>query len=212
MDLKSDMVQVLAIPNLQAVAAVDYDTRRNCVFWSDIENSIIARHCFNDNQYEVLAGIDINHVNSLAYDWISELLYFIDAGRYTIGIINTADRARTLENRMHRTIMGYESQARGLVVNPIHGYLFWAESNNEKRAILRANVDGKNVRTLVNGSYIQQPYAITIDHAAKRVYWSDIIRNYIGRCDFDGNEFKEVIKYDEWIGLLGCARGTYLLE
>lgn len=205
MDLKSDMVQVLPIPNLKTVAAVDYDTKRNCIFWSDIVTNIIARHCFDANEFEVLASIDIKYVNSLAYDWTSELLYFIDGGRWTIDVISTADRARASLNRMHRTVVdtGHESQPRALAIDPSHGFLFWAEYKYDKRAIYRANVDGNDVRVLVSGVYVEQPCSLAIDYAAKRIYWADVTRNYIGRCDFDGNRFEEVMKDDEWIGLLG---------
>lgn len=195
-DLLTDEQDVLPIDDLHNVDAIEFDVKNNCVFWAEREYNIIARQCLNgDKSLDVLVSIDIVDVNSLAYDWMSELLFFIDVGRGTVDVISTADHANATKTRMHRTVLyaAERSEFHGLVVHPADGLLFWCDCQFRAQTIVRANSDGSGLRELLRFRGAARPMVISVDYAEALIYWMDPSRNYIGRCTFDGNDSEKVI-------------------
>lgn len=196
-DLLTDEQELFPMDDLHNVDAIEYDVKNNCVFWAEREYNIIARQCFggSDRGLDVLVSVDIVDVNSLAYDWMSELLFFIDRGRGTVDVISTADRANTSKTRMHRTILysADQSEYHGLVVHPAKGLLFWCDCRFRAQTIVRAHLDGTGLRELLRFRGAARPMVISIDYAVGLIYWMDPSRNYIGRCQFDGNDSEKVI-------------------
>lgn len=195
-DLLTDEEETLPIDDLHNVDAIEYDVKNNCVFWVGREYNIIARQCLDGDQVlDVLVSVDIVDVNSLAYDWMSELLFFIDVGRGTVDVISTASRENDSKTRMHRTILYAtdRSEYHGLVVHPAEGLLFWCDCQFRAQTIVRANLDGSGLRELLRFRGAARPMVISIDYAVGLVYWMDPSRNYIGRCTFEGNDSEKVI-------------------
>lgn len=201
LDLATHQVESFGVVPLNNVAAIEMDVRRNCVFWSEKDYSIIARKCLDgQNKREILAKVDVNDVTALAYDWLSEVLYFINGGHRTIDAINTAKCARQSRTRMQRTIVRAENQTRffTLAVHPGQAYLFWCEKYElTGDVIVRSNLDGSNIWELIRLPDAYHPYVITIDHQEERIYWMDDSRGYIGRCSFDGELCEKVIWDDD---------------
>lgn len=200
LNLDTHQVENLRIVPLHNVAHIEFDVRRNCVFWTEKEYSIIARKCLGGQQKrEILAKVDVKDVKALAYDWLSQMLFFINGGRRTIDAINTADCAYASKTRMQRTIVRTDNHTElfTLTIHPGQGYLFWSERYEYTGdTIVRSNLDGSHIWELVRLPDAYHPYVITIDHEEERIYWMDDWRGYIGRCSFDGEGCEKVI-YDD---------------
>lgn len=200
LDVATHQVESLRIVPLHNVDAIEFDVRRNCVFWTEKDYSIIARKCLDGQQKrEILAKVDVKDVTALAYDWLSQVLFFINGGRRTIDAINAATCASASKTRMQRTIVRADQHTEifTLAVHPAHGYLFWSEKYAYTGdTIVRSNLDGSNIWELVRLPDAYHPYVITIDSAEERIYFMDDLRGYIGRCSFEGEACEKVI-YDD---------------
>ena len=129
----------------------------------------------------------------MSYDWISKILYFVDGSRKTIEIVRTDIKH---EGRMRKIIMNSRDlqKPRGIVVHPLHGYLFYSDWNEIEPHIGRADMDGQNAVKLFSKPVVQWPNGLTIDYVANRLYWTDAKKDTISSCRFDGKDFKVVVK------------------
>jgi sortilin-related receptor len=91
-DLADGKKEEFPVTGLKNVIAVDFDMKHNCVFWADIILDIIGRQCLNGNQSaEVLVETGLASVEGMSYDWISEMLYFVDGVRIKIEAVKTTN-------------------------------------------------------------------------------------------------------------------------
>lgn len=157
--------EVLPVVGLKNVIAIEYDIKNNCVFWADIQTDEIGRQCFNGNRsVEILAESGLSSVEGMSYDWISELLFFVDGTRFKIEALSTS----TTKPRIRKTILEKLPKPRGIVVHPMQGYLFWTDWSFNSPSISRADLDGNNKKTLFGKRDVVWPNGITIDFAADR--------------------------------------------
>lgn len=196
--LPTGQTEVLPITGLKNVIAIEFDMKNNCVFWADILTDQIGRQCLNGNQTaEVLVEADLASVEGMSYDWMSELLYFVDGTRFKIEAVKTT-LDNSGKNRMRRTIIdsGQLTKPRGIVVHPKLGYLFWTDWSYNMPSVSRANLDGTDIRVLFNKPLVVWPNGITIDYIAERIYWVDASKDYICSSDLHGKSFQKIIDND----------------
>lgn len=196
-DLKEQKIEFLPVQNLKNVIAIEFDMKNNCLYWADIVIDTIGRQCFKDGKSypEILVDTELSSIEGMAFDWISNVLYFVDGVRMRIQIIRT-DISHA--GRMRRTILGPNNvqKPRGIAVHPMMGYIFWTDWAPGNASVNRANLDGSNVKQLFH-TRVEWPNGITIDHIAERIYWVDARQDYIGSSDYEGNGFKKIIQNDE---------------
>lgn len=195
--IPSGETEVLPVAGLKNVIAIEFDMRHNCVFWADIQTDQIGRQCLDGNHTaEILVETGLMSVEGMSYDWISELLFFVDGTRFKIEALSTSMEPG--KGRMRKTIIdaGNLSKPRGIVVHPIAGFLFWTDWSFSKPSISRSNLDGTDIRVLFTKPQVVWPNGVTIDYIAERVYWVDASRDYIGSCDLNGKSFVKVIEQD----------------
>lgn len=215
-DLSSNEKWVLPIDDLIDVTAIEYDANNNCVMWSDRAYNIIGRQCLDGKRSaEVLASVGINEVMHLAFDWMSELLFFVDSGRRTVEVLSTSARADHTPDRMHRTIIAAKEDTElfGLLVHPGYGLLFWCEYHRNGQHIARSNLDGSHHRVLVKLSDYDIRHPLAIDYEDDRIYWMNVLYNYIARCSIHGNHCVKVIveqrKFNVYRAVLVQANHIY---
>ncbi|XP_053670657.1 sortilin-related receptor-like [Anopheles nili] len=196
------------IPGLKNVIAVEFDLKRNCVFWADILTDVIGRQCFNGNSTpETLVDNALSSVEGMSYDWISEVLYFVDGMRLMIeallvpppGTVSPIGSSRTPIIRHTIIDNKHLNKPRGIVVHPMEGYLFWTDWNSIRPSISRSNMDGTDVRELFTKPQVAWPNGVTIDYMAERLYWVDASKDYIASSDLDGKEFHKVMQQDPYV-------------
>lgn len=198
-----------AIPGLKNVIAIEFDMKRNCVFWADIMTDVIGRLCLNGNATpETLVDNGLSSVEGMSYDWISDVLYFVDGMRLMIealripppGTVPPVGSNQRLPH-IRRTIIDSKhlNKPRGIVVHPMEGYLFWTDWNSIRPSISRSNMDGSDVRELFTKPDVAWPNGVTIDYMAERLYWVDASKDYIASSDLDGKNFHKVLQQDPYV-------------
>jgi hypothetical protein len=86
---------------------------------------VIGRQCLNGTEApEVLVETGLASVEGMSYDWISQMLYFVDGMRLKIEAVKVSSFAH---EKMRRTVIPSTKLAkpRGIAVHPMAGYLFW---------------------------------------------------------------------------------------
>ncbi|XP_037803738.1 sortilin-related receptor-like isoform X3 [Penaeus monodon] len=185
----------LPIPNLKMVIALDFDMKNNCIYWSDIneDNLGIKRLCFDGHSdVEVLVDTDLQSVEGLSFDWISNNLYFVDGELKSVEVIRT-----NIHNygRMRRSLLTDKDldNPRGIAVHPIRGYLYitdWSETNPK---VARTYLDGTNWKVLFDHTVVGWPNGITIDFQTERIFFADAKLDYIASADLDGQSMRKII-------------------
>lgn len=196
-DMETNKLDPLPILNLKNVIAIDFDMRNNCVYWADIVSDTIGRQCMKSgvDLPETIVSTNLKSVEGMAFDWVSNLLYFVDGARATIEAVRT-DISH--QGRMRRTILSSPNlkKPRGIALHPKAGYMFWSDWNPERPSVNRANLDGSSIKRLFEGTKVVWPNGVTIDYIAERLYWVDAREDYIASCNLDGNNVIKVISKD----------------
>lgn len=198
-DLSTQTAEQLPIQGVKNVIAIDFDRKHNCVFWADILSDTIGRQCLNGNESaELLVETGLGSVEGMSYDWTSELLYYVDGLRLRIEAVYVGNK--TTHGRFRKTIITNLTKPRGIVVHPIHGYLFWTDWSPTKPSVSRANMDGSDVKELFKKPEVVWPNGITVDYFSDRIYWVDASKDYIGSSDLNGDNYHIVLQQDPRVG------------
>uniref|UniRef100_W4VRP1 Sortilin-related receptor n=1 Tax=Corethrella appendiculata TaxID=1370023 RepID=W4VRP1_9DIPT len=198
-NLANNSKEVFPVNGLKNVIAIEFDIHNNCVFWADIMNDVIGRQCLNGNQtVERLVYTDISSVEGMSFDWVSQLLYFVDGMNLKIEAVTTNHTKQQPHGRMRKVILDsrHLMKPRGIVVHPIQGYLFWTDWSAVKPSVSRSNLDGSDVKQLFSKPDVVWPNGVTIDFIAERLYWVDASKDYIASCDLNGKNFHKVLQQD----------------
>lgn len=195
-NLNNKTKEVFPVTGLKNVIAIEFDIKHNCVFWADIMTDVIGRQCLNGDQPpELLVDTGLSSVEGMSYDWVSEMLYFVDGMRLKIEAVKTSSPSH---GRMRRTIIEAPNlnKPRGVVVHPLQGYLFWTDWNALRPSVSRSNLDGSDIKTLFSKPEVVWPNGVTIDYIAERLYWVDASKDYIASSDIDGKHFIKILQQD----------------
>lgn len=184
----------LPLFNTTDVQHVEYDMRHNCIFYAT-SDQIIRESLSGNEPPEWLVSYGATQIEGLAYDWMSQVLYFTDADRYKIEAINVSNIDALSVNRLRSTIYQGDEHSipKRIAVHPTRGYLYWISASvadSNAQTIVRIGLDGSNERKLIADIQIQKPIEIDIDYDADRVYWNDDELNQIASSDLDGNDVR----------------------
>lgn len=197
-NLKNNQIEEIPVHGLRNVIAIDFDMKNNCLYWADIVTDTIGRQCYSNgvNYPEILVESNLQSIEGMALDWISNVLYFVDGMRARIEIIRT-DISHS--GRMRRTIIDSKNlkKPRGIAVHPVSGYIFWTDWNPAEPSVSRANMDGTKIKRLFDKSIVQWPNGISVDYIAERIYWVDARGDYIASSDLDGKRFKKILAHHD---------------
>nr|XP_022325254.1 low-density lipoprotein receptor-related protein 4-like [Crassostrea virginica] len=122
----------------------------------------------------------------LAYDWLTKNIYWTDEYYNWIAVQSTNDS----DPSMFRVLIENGlSKPLAIAVDPLVGYLFWSE-HDETGKIERATLAGEERETIVTGAVWIPDMAVDTD--SQTIYWIDIQRNTVEKCDYNGNNRKVV--------------------
>ncbi|XP_063907725.1 sortilin-related receptor-like isoform X2 [Zophobas morio] len=191
-DLITKKLEPLPLKKLENVVTFDFDMKSNCVYWADIAFKTIERQCMDNGQSEILVNTDLDLIEGMALDWMSNNLYFVDGKRSKIELIRT-DISHS--GRMRRTVVGptHLKKPRGIALHPKAGYMFWTDWSVENPSVNRADLDGTNIKKLFGEAHVRWPNGITVDYAADKIYWVDAGKDYIATSNINGDHFKHLI-------------------
>ena len=97
-----------------------------------------------------------------------------------------------------RTILvdGGQRLPDGLVVDVANGHLYWTNMGNPKAndgMLMRANLDGSNLKTIVPAGGTYTPKQLQLDKASGKLYWCDREGMRVMRCNLDGSEIETIV-------------------
>ncbi|CAG2101471.1 unnamed protein product [Medioppia subpectinata] len=162
---------------------LDYDSIRDRFVWFDPKKrKFIAQSATNKHEIDVGDG----EPNSLAIDWIHDLLYWLDTKHRAIKVLSFSDPHSLYT--IHNT--GTETP-RDLVLNLITGALVWSNIGFEAN-IMQTHLDGSN-RTLVYDSG-RHAMHLTVDYGSKQYYFIDRTDHSLYSIDFWGKNETFIMK------------------
>lgn len=131
---------------------------------------------FSDDKV-VVWGLNTSTPFRLAVDWLADNMYWTDLKHRMIEVsrLDGSSRKKLIENL---------KEPRSLTLFPREGYLYWAEWGDHPR-IERANLDGSNRKTII-ATDLSLPNGLSIDYAARKLYWADALKDRIEVCDLHG--------------------------
>ncbi|KAK9512535.1 hypothetical protein O3M35_000936 [Rhynocoris fuscipes] len=193
-DLSDPTPEVLPIKDLKNTIAIDFDMKNNCVYFADIQTDKIGRQCLKSgtDDIEYLVETELDSVEGVALDWISNLLYFVDGQRAKIEVVRTDIHN---SGRMRRTILNGTvlRKPRGIALHPVEGYMYWTDWSTDNPSVSRASLDGSDIKVLFKKPDVHWPNGITVDHISEHIYWVDAKLDYIATADLHGRNFRKVI-------------------
>ncbi|EDO45218.1 predicted protein [Nematostella vectensis] len=171
--LGDHLESTLPLSGLRNAIALDFDYRENCVYWADITADTIQRSFLNGSGItQVLHGIT-QQVEGLALDWLSNNLYWVDAGAKKIEVSRKDGRYRKVlfKDNLDRP--------RALVLDPVRGSLFYPSPVlihvlDDTVHVLTRRVSALLLAVLIHvvtSRSIPHPYAISIFQ--QYMYWDD---------------------------------------
>ncbi|XP_066928142.1 low-density lipoprotein receptor-related protein 1-like [Clytia hemisphaerica] len=150
------------------VIAADYDFSSRRVFWLESAGVLSFSNITKPNR-KVLVKHDIPKPIDLAVDWINTNVYFTEATRHSIFVID-------LESKQKKTILTDKLRPPNTVVcHPKSGYLYYTtiQTSKHNATISRVGMNGKKSRVVYDKN-MKNPHALSIDYVTDTLYWSDI--------------------------------------
>lgn len=120
---------------------------------------------------------------SLAVDWITKKIYWIDIEPYRVEVSDYHGNNSLL-------FLLYNQIPKCLALAPLNGLLFW--SDNEHNTISRISMNGleSTHKIIINNT---KAIALTVDHNLKKIFWSDVQASRIRSANFDGQNQREIV-------------------
>lgn len=120
---------------------------------------------------------------ALAVDFVGDKLYVVDSIVQKIDVFE-------LSGRYHGIVLGSNlSSPADIALDPLMGLMFIADS----KQVLRVNMDGTNVFPIVSEAAYKVS-GIATDLIAKRIYWCDLLLDYIETADYMGHNRVMVLR------------------
>ncbi|XP_053401558.1 low-density lipoprotein receptor-related protein 6-like [Mercenaria mercenaria] len=127
----------------------------------------------------------------IAVDWISHNVYWTDP---LMNWIAMQPGGPISDPTLYKVIINIGLELpRAIAVDPLAGYLFWADYG-KKSVIERSTLTGDK-RTVLVYSRLNQPNSVVADPTEKRIYWTDL--QSIDSTTYDGTDRKQVVRADE---------------
>lgn len=178
----------LPISDPYDIVAIDYDVKRNTIYWSNRESEIrrqsISALSTNSNLTDFQQILQQSNgddmITSLAFDWTSELLYYTK--KSSIWVMGTSEKASSFLRELIRSQDHFMPSR--LLIHPGRGYLFWLSTDGKLVRFNRANLDGNDAKILFETPTAIQTFAI--DLSTEEIVWTEEKPRLTRSCDFDG--------------------------
>ncbi|KAG7257364.1 hypothetical protein CRUP_022800, partial [Coryphaenoides rupestris] len=174
-DMSDDVIPLADVRN---AVALDWDSKEGYVYWTDVTTD-------SHQQGLVVVDTSLESPAGLAIDWVTDKLYWTDAGTDRIEVSNVDGTMRTV------LIWENLDRPRDIVVDPIGGLMYWTDWGANPK-IERAGMDASD-RMVIISSNLTWPNGLAIDYETKRLYWADAGIKVIEYGNFDGSDRQVLI-------------------
>uniref|UniRef100_A0A336MF06 CSON015005 protein n=1 Tax=Culicoides sonorensis TaxID=179676 RepID=A0A336MF06_CULSO len=147
----------------------------------------------------------LDSVSRLCLDWISGNWYFYDFEREIIFVCTSEMQHCTiiLEHNLEKP--------RGMALDPTKGYIFYAVWGKSPATIERANLDGTNIKQIVNEKIVY-PHAVSVDLAMSHIYYIDSYLDNVERVNYDGSNRWSMKKKSQLLGIAQSLHSITVFE
>ncbi|KAJ8299885.1 hypothetical protein KUTeg_021404 [Tegillarca granosa] len=188
------------------VTSIAVDTRNQSMYYIDrsfqglyrLRHANVSLKSSAIKEEQIHQGIS-SSVGTVAFDWISNNLYWTD--RYHNWIAMRP--ANNNDPLMYRIVLEIQIIVPvGLAIDPINSYMFWSDTMPSRR-IERSSLLGEN-RTVLLSQAMEFVISICTDHVTKRIYWVDYLRETLETATYDGLD-RKVIRRENNVYLTSVA-------
>ncbi|CAG4963219.1 unnamed protein product [Colias eurytheme] len=163
---------------------LDFDSRNGQIYYSDIIDQVM--YSINKNGTDKEKVSDLQNVGEgLAFDWMSQNLYYTTAYNGSVNVLCT-------QNGAHKSnLISGLAKPRAIVVYPRKGLIFVSDWGSDRAKVIRANSDGGGMFIFKNIKFVW-PNGLSIDFEEDRLYWADGELKHIQHSTLDGKDVKTI--------------------
>ncbi|XP_040583657.2 LOW QUALITY PROTEIN: low-density lipoprotein receptor-related protein 2 [Lepeophtheirus salmonis] len=181
--------EIKKVTNASDASDIDFNWRRKRLFFTDTEKKKVYNvhanpsHLGKDSFGVIYALPGAWSPVAVAVDWITDNVYVVDALGQKIDVfdIGSSHNAIVLSSNLTSPV--------DIALDPTVGYMFITDNQR----VVRAHMDGSFLKPLVEDA-VYRASAIALDIESKRVFWSDILLDYIETVDYEGNNRHNIIR------------------
>ncbi|KAE8318251.1 hypothetical protein BDV41DRAFT_560993 [Aspergillus transmontanensis] len=107
----------------------------------------------------------------------------------------------TSDGKIRRVLVDNQALPDGIAIDPESKRMFWTcmgTPGKDDGAVYSADLDGSDIQTVVAPGMINTPKQLTLDSAAKKLYFCDREGLRVCRCNFDGTDFTVLIQTGQY--------------
>ncbi|KAK9679907.1 Low-density lipoprotein receptor repeat class B [Popillia japonica] len=165
---------------------LSYDYMQRRIFYSDIQKGSLNTVFFNGSGHSIIVDRQ-GSVEGLVFEQVHRALYWTCNNDATISRVNLTLQGTNATKVEVVIKLKPQDKPRGIAVDSCGSRLYWTNWNSYQPTIERAYLSGFG-RQIIISTDIRMPNAITLDHQAQKVYWSDARLDKIERCEYDGTD------------------------
>ncbi len=176
------------IKDASAASGLDYHFNQSRLFYTDTDKRKVFRTSLDPEQAAGRALVDYSLPGtwlpvSVAVDWIGNNIYVVDALGQKIDVfdVQAVYHAIVVSSNLTSPV--------DVALDPLEGLMFITDNNR----ILRANMDGSFLKPLVKDA-VYKASGLAVDLTTKRIYWSDVLLDYIETVDYNGGGRNNIVR------------------
>lgn len=153
------------------------------LYWTDVDDDAIRRANLDGSDPEDIVTEGLSWPMAIALNPAADMLYWGDQTLAQIGSahLDGSGAGPLLSTPFHS----------GLAVDADNGKIYWSTSITATEGdILRANLDGTNVETVVTEA--DKPARIALDIGGGKIYWTDYVVDVVRRANLDGSDVEDL--------------------
>ena len=182
----SNLGNVITASGNSDAEGIALDLTANKMYWADWNEHRIQRANLDGSGTESLIASGLNQPMALALDLIGGKMYWTEWSGYKVR------RANLDGSDVEDLITGgeYTSGFAGIALDLAHNKICWTSVDGSK--IQRANLDGSEVEDLFDSEGEAPPWAIALDVASGKMYWTDTV-GQVRRANLDGSSIEDLV-------------------
>jgi len=175
------------IMDTESASGLDYHLKKKALFYTDVEKRKVFRIGI-DPAHSTARPADYNLAGawlpiSVAVDWVGNNIYVVDALGQKVDVFD-------IDNIYHAIVLSSNLTAPvDIALDPIRGFMFLTDNDR----VVRANMDGSFLRALVTDT-VYKASGLAVDLATQRIFWSDILLDYIETVNYNGEDRQRVAR------------------
>ncbi len=165
---------------------LDVDPGGSKMYWTDVNNYVIRRANLDGSGIQDLVTSGLEFPFGIRVDPAGGKMYWGDQ------LANSLSRANLDGSNVE--LMRSTPFHWGVAVDHAGDKVYWSTSQSMfKGQILRSNLDGTNLETVVTSLDSEfKPANIALDVAAGKIYWTDYVVDVVRRANLDGTDIQDL--------------------